>query len=133
MKRNILSAAVLFFMFSVLFIQPHYAQDSGKKVRTEAEVMPQYIGGDQALNEMIIREFKYPEEAKKAGIQGKVIVGFIVDKQGNVKDAQVKQGIGYGCDDEALRMVRKLKFKPGMDKGKPVDVEMALPFQFKLQ
>ncbi len=77
-------------------------------------------------------DIEYPEVAKKAGIEGKVFVEFIVDEEGNVSDASVKKGIGAGCDEEALRALTATRFQPGIKDGKPVKVKMVMPFTFKL-
>jgi protein TonB len=74
----------------------------------------------------------YPEEAKKAKTEGKVIVTFKVERDGTIKHAAVKSGIGNGCDKEALRVINAMpKWIPGTKDGKPVAVEMALPIMFK--
>ncbi len=71
--------------------------------------------------------------ARKAGIEGRVIIQFIVNEQGSVEDPRVVRGIGGGCDEEALRAVRQAKFKPGRQRGQPVRVQYSLPIVFKLQ
>ena len=81
----------------------------------------------------IQRQMKYPELAKRAGIEGRVIIQFIVDEAGNVSEAAVVRGIGGSCDEEALRVVRKAQFRPGKQRGKSVKVKMSLPLTFKLQ
>jgi protein TonB len=93
------------------------------------EHMPKLIGGLKALQQKI----HYPELARKAGIEGRVYVQFVVDKHGNVQNAHVVRGIGGGCDKEALRVVKQAKFKPGMQRGRPVKVQYSLPIVFKLQ
>lgn len=93
------------------------------------EEMPELIGGLAAIQSKI----QYPEIAKKAGVEGRVFVQFIVDEQGNVVDPVVTRGIGAGCDEEALRAVRQAKFKPGKQRGKSVRVKMSLPITFKLR
>ncbi len=93
------------------------------------EQMPELIGGLAAIQSKI----RYPEIAKKAGVEGRVIVQFIVDEQGNVVDPVVVRGIGAGCDEEAIRAVQQAKFKPGKQRGKPVRVKMSLPITFKLK
>lgn len=93
------------------------------------ENMPELIGGLSAIQ----KDIKYPEIARKAGVQGRVIVQFVVDEQGNVVEPAVIRGIGAGCDEEALRVVRQAKFKPGKQRGKPVKVKMSLPITFKLK
>lgn len=91
--------------------------------------MPQLIGGLSALQSKI----HYPDLARKAGIEGRVFVEFYVDEQGNVRDAHVVRGIGGGCDEEALRVVKNAKFRPGLQRGRPVKVHFSLPVVFKLQ
>ena len=93
------------------------------------ENMPELIGGLGSIQSKI----KYPEMAKKAGVEGRVIVQFVVDEEGNVQDPQVVRGLGAGLDEEALRAVKMAKFKPGMQRGKPVKVKMSLPITFRLK
>ena len=81
----------------------------------------------------IQKKIKYPEIARKAGVEGRVIIQFIVNEQGNVSEAAVVRGIGAGCDEEALRVVRKARFTPGRQRGKSVKVKMSLPITFKLK
>jgi len=92
------------------------------------EEMPELIGGLASIQSRI----QYPEMARKAGIEGRVIIQFIVDKQGNVTNPEIIRGIGGGCDEEALRAVRQATFKPGKQNGEPVRVQFSLPVQFKL-
>ena len=93
------------------------------------EQMPELIGGLGSIQSKI----NYPEIAKKAGVEGRVIVQFVVDESGGVVDPQVVRGIGAGCDEEAIRAVRQAKFTPGKQRGKPVKVKMSLPITFKLK
>lgn len=93
------------------------------------EEMPELIGGLASIQEKI----NYPEMARRAGIEGRVYVQFIVNEQGEVEDPQVIRGIGGGADEEALRAVREAKFKPGMQRGRPVRVQYSLPVVFRLQ
>ncbi len=93
------------------------------------EEMPELIGG---LGE-IQKKIKYPEIARKAGVEGRVILQFIVNENGSVTEPAVVRGIGAGCDEEALRVVRDAKFKPGKQRGKAVKVKMSLPITFKLK
>jgi len=93
------------------------------------ENMPELIGGLAALQKNI----RYPEMARKAGIEGRVIVQFIVNEDGNVENPRVIRGIAGGCDEEALRAVNGAKFKPGRQRGNPVRVQYSLPVIFKLQ
>ncbi len=92
------------------------------------ENMPGPIGGMFAIQEKI----KYPEIAKRAGIQGKVIIQAFIDENGNVVHAKVLNGIGGGCDEMAVDAVKKTKFNPGTQNGKPVKVQVTIPIVFKL-
>lgn len=104
------------------------------KVLEKAEVMPEYPGGDQAMMDFVAKNVQYPEEAKEKEISGRVLVSFIVEKDGSIADVKVVKGIGGGCDEEAVRVVKAMpKWKPGKDKGKPVRVSYMMPFTFKLQ
>lgn len=103
-------------------------EDAEPEVFVAVEQMPELIGGLQSLQEQI----KYPELARKAGVEGMIVVQFVVDKQGNVVEPEVLRGIGAGCDQEAIRVVRQAKFNPGRQRGKPVRVKMSLPIRFSL-
>lgn len=93
------------------------------------EEMPELIGGLAAIQ----RNIQYPEMARRAGIEGRVYVQFIVNENGDVEDSRVIRGIGGGADEEALRAVRQAKFKPGIQRGQPVRVQYSLPVVFRLQ
>lgn len=93
------------------------------------EEMPEPIGGIAAIQ----ADVKYPEIARKAGVEGRVFLQFVVNEQGNVQDVVVSRGIGAGCDEEAVRAVSEAKFTPGKQRGKPVKVRMSLPVTFKLK
>lgn len=93
------------------------------------ENMPELKGGLGDLQKKI----NYPDMARKAGIEGRVIIQFIVNEKGQVEDPRVIRGIGGGCDKEALRVVKQAEFEPGRQRGKPVRVQYSLPITFKLQ
>jgi TonB family protein len=93
------------------------------------EDMPELIGGLASLQ----REIRYPEMARRAGIEGRVYVQFVINEQGGVENARVIRGIGGGADEEALRVVNQARFKPGMQRGRPVRVQYSLPIFFRLQ
>ncbi len=93
------------------------------------EDMPEPIGGIAAIQSKII----YPEIAKRAGVEGRVYVLAFVNKDGDVTKAKVLKGIGAGCDEAALKAVEETKFKPGKQRGKPVNVQVSIPVVFKLQ
>ena len=98
------------------------------------EVDPEFPGGIEALIKYLSENIKYPEQAKKDKIQGKVYISFVVEKDGSVADAKVLRGIGGGCDEEALRVVNAMpKWTPGKQRNTPVRVQFNLPVVFKLQ
>jgi TonB family protein len=93
------------------------------------EVMPEPIGGMSA----IYKKIGYPEEAKENQIEGVVKVLTSIDRDGEVLDAQVTEGIGYGCDEAARLALFYHRFKPGLIKGQRVKVQMEIQIEFKLK
>ena len=97
------------------------------------ETMPAFRGGEQKMFEFLGNNLVYPKEAKEAGIEGQVFVEFYIERDGTVCDAKVLRGIGYGCDEEALRVIGLMpKWYPGKQRGKAVRVRYTLPINFKL-
>jgi len=98
------------------------------------EDMPHFPGGNQALQEYLVSNTQYPKKALKMNISGKVIVRFLVDKQGNIKDVAIEKGVDSLLDQEAMRVVSNMpKWKPGEQRGKPVEVTLSVPVEFKLK
>jgi protein TonB len=98
------------------------------------EDMPEFPGGELALRKYIANAIKYPVIAQENGIQGKVYVTFVVDKDGGISDARIARGVDPSLDKEALRVVNTLpKWKPGKQRGKPVRVSYTVPINFVLQ
>ena len=96
--------------------------------------MPEFPGGDKELYQFIADNVKYPAEAKEKGIRGIVYVNFIVELDGSVSDIKVLRGIGGGCDEEAVRVVKSMpKFKPGIQNGEAVRVSYTVPVIFRLE
>ncbi len=91
--------------------------------------MPAPIGGIAAIQAKIT----YPEFAKRAGVQGRVLVKAFVRKDGTVAKVELIKGIGAGCDEEAMKAVKATKFSPGMQRNKPVRVQVTVPVYFKLE
>jgi protein TonB len=102
------------------------------------EVAPIFIVVEEqpflnGMYEFLSQNIKYPEEAKELGIQGKVFVTFVVEKDGSIADVKVLRGIGGGCDEEAVRVVRSMpKWNPGKQRGEAVRVQFNLPVKFTL-
>ena len=92
------------------------------------ERMPELIGGLAQLQSKIV----YPEIARLAGIEGRVMVQFIIDEEGRVHNPVVVRGIGGGADEAAIEAVRQARFTPGMQRGQPVKVRYTLPITFRL-
>lgn len=110
-----------------------YAPD-GEKAFEVVEEMPVFPGGTPALMKYIAQSIKYPVEAQKAKIQGRVIVGLIVDKEGNPGHARIIRNVHPLLDAEALRIIKDMpKWEPGKQEGKPVNVQYTIPIVFKLQ
>ena len=98
------------------------------------EQMPEYPGGMAAALEYIQKNMRYPETAKKNGTQGRVTVQFIIDKGGNVTDPKVIRAVDKDLDAEAIRLIGTMpKWKPGMQRGKPVRVKFTVPVMFRLE
>ena len=116
-----------------------YSNDSTCQVARETEgesvsTLPTYIGGEEAMYKYIAENLRYPEQAKADGIAGRVQVSFVIEKDGSVTDVEVVRGIGHGCDEEAVRVVKSMpRWTPGTLFGKPVRVHYNMPFAFKLQ
>jgi protein TonB len=108
---------------------PPPSDDEEEDFFVVVETMPQLQGGLADLQ----RKVKYPEMARRAGIEGRVTVQFIVNEQGRVENPRVIRGIGGGCDEAALEAVKQAKFSPGMQRGRPVRVQYSLPIVFRLQ
>ena len=102
-------------------------------VYTKVEKLPSFEGGMTSLYSYFQTKLIYPSEAKKKNIEGKVIVEFIVLKNGVINSSKVLRGIGYGCDKAALELINNMpNWSPGKQQGKTVNVRMVLPISFKL-
>ncbi|WP_373729846.1 TonB family protein [Bacteroides heparinolyticus] len=105
----------------------------GTPVLTVVEQMPAYPGGMAALMEYFKENMRYPASAKERGLQGRVTVQFVVDKDGSIKEPKVIRSIDQELDEEALRLVKSMsKWEPGRQNGEPVAVKFAVPVPFKL-
>jgi protein TonB len=103
-------------------------EEEEEEIFIVVERMPELVGGLEALQRNIV----YPEIARLAGIEGRVTVQFVIDERGNVNNPVVVRGIGGGCDEAAVEAVKKAKFTPGMQRGRPVKVSYTLPVTFRL-
>ncbi|MCS4196911.1 energy transducer TonB [Salinibacter ruber] len=104
-------------------------EEEEQEIFMVVENQPELVGGMRALQQSV----EYPEFAKKAGIEGRVIVQFVVDEQGNVKNPKVTRGVHKLLNEEAVKAVKGQSFKPGKQRGQAVKVQMSLPVTFRLQ
>ena len=103
------------------------------EVFTVVEVMPSFPGGRDKLMTYLSENIKYPNEAKKNKVEGRVFVSFVVEKDGTIDDVKILRGIGSGCDKESIRVIENMpKWTPGTQRGKAVRVAFNLPIMFKL-
>jgi protein TonB len=122
------------------YIPPVPVQGEEEEAVEEAEIfyvveaMPSFPGGEDKIYDFLARNLKYPDMAKEAGIQGRVYLTFVVERDGSITDVKVLRGIGGGCDEEAVRVVESMpKWEPGRQRGIPVRVQFNLPIKFTLQ
>lgn len=105
-----------------------------EEIFTVVEAYPEFEGGVAAFNTHLMKEIRYPLQARQAGVEGRVDVQFVVDRDGSISHVEVIKGIGAGCDEEAVRVVKSLpRFKPAAQNGKPVRVRMVVPIVFQLK
>ncbi len=127
MKKSVIIIIVAFILSIVINTQTTMAQAA--QYLPFAQEMPKPVGGLKSIYSKI----KYPEMAKKAGVEGKVYVLVYVNKNGNVDDAKVIKGIGAGCDEAAVNGVKQIKFTVGKNKGVPVKVKVSISINFKIK
>jgi protein TonB len=127
---------ILLISLSGCYFSSH-AQDTTDVPFMYVEQMPTFPGGEKMLYKFISDSISYPEEALKKGVEGYVTVQFIVRKDGSIENARIMRGIGYGCDEEALRVINSMniahKWNPGMHKGRAMSVTYTIPIKFVLQ
>ena len=103
------------------------------KVYQKVDVMPEIKGGQKGLMNYLMSNIKYPKEAQKDNIQGKVLVSFVIDSKGNIKDIKIPKPVNTMLDEEAIRVIETMpKWTPGKKDGKAVSVQYTIPIMFKL-
>jgi protein TonB len=108
-------------------------EEANAPIFTVVEEMPSFPGGDESRIKFLQENIKYPQMAKESGIQGTVYVTFVVEGSGKVADVKVLRGIGGGCDEEAVRVVKMMPhWNPGKQSGKSVRVQFNMPIKFTL-
>jgi len=108
-------------------------EEVADEIFTIVEVQPSPEGGMSAFYKFVYDHINYPNQARRMGVDGKVFVQFVIDKDGSVTDVQAIKGIGSGCDEEVVRVIKSSpKWQPGKQRGRPVKVRMIIPITFKL-
>lgn len=119
---------------TVSFVPPQINKKGEKEVFVVVEQMPEFPGGSQALRIFVGQSIRYPAEAQKEKVQGKVLVSFVVSSTGKVENAKIERSVSPALDAEAIRVVNQMPdWKPGMQRGQAVSVEYTIPIEFKLQ
>ncbi|MBK7632582.1 MAG: energy transducer TonB [Ignavibacteriales bacterium] len=117
--RALMNISLLFILFFGINL---FAQEE------KLDKFPEPVGGI----EQMIKNVVYPQTAKDAGIEGKVIVKAIIDEKGNVVETEVVESVNTDCDKAAMDAIKKTKFTPGIKDNKPVKAEVTIPIMFKL-
>lgn len=113
---------------------PEEEEDEEKVIHIRVEKMPEFPGGQEALNRYLVRNIKYPLLAQENGIQGRVVCQFVVNSDGSIVDISVVRGVEESLDKEAIRVIKSMpKWTPGRQGGKNVRVKYTLPIRFKLE
>ena len=135
--------ALIFSLFISMVGSYGYAQNGNKSsvdtskneksYVTVVEVMPEFPGGEEALLGFLSENLKYPEPARLNKLTGTVYVSFVVDDIGDIGEVKVMRGMGAGCDEEAVRLIKAMpRWKPGKHNGKNVAASCSIPVAFKL-
>uniref|UniRef100_UPI0040488C8C TonB family protein n=1 Tax=Algoriphagus sp. TaxID=1872435 RepID=UPI0040488C8C len=108
-------------------------EEKADQIFDVVETQPNPPGGMSGWNKYLSNNLKYPTQARRMGVEGTVIVVFVINTDGSIQDVEVLRGIGGGCDEEAVKVVTNApKWEPGNQRGKPVRTRMRLPIRFKL-
>ena len=119
---------------SILVLKPVSNSGGEIKVFDVVEQMPSFPGGPQALMEYLGNNVKYPPVAAELGLQGRVVVSFVVERDGSLTDVKVERSVDPSLDKEAVRVVKSMpRWIPGKQKGKEVRVKFNVPVAFRLQ
>lgn len=113
------------------FVSVNAYSQSDDDVYSLVEEAAQFPGGQTEMLKYLQTNLQYPEEAKANDVHGRVIVSFIVEKDGSLSNVKVMKSLGSGCDEEAIRLVNSMpKWKPGKNGGKEVRARITIPVSF---
>ena len=117
----------------VIYEELAFEEEEAEEIFQFVEEAPTPKTGISGFYEYVAANLKYPMAARKSMTQGKVYVQFVIGKDGSISDVQVLKGIGFGCDEEAIKVLESApNWNPGKQRGQPVKVRMSLPITFKL-
>lgn len=135
MKMEISFRKIYFFVITIVLFSTIVGNSKANNIMPgeddyiiATEKMPAPIGGLEG----IVKKITYPEIAKRTNTEGKVYVLAYINEKGDVDEVKVVKGIGMGCDEEAVKAVKRTKFSPGENKGAPVKAKFSLALTFKL-
>ena len=121
----------LFLIMFLAFLSVNAYSQSDDEVYSWVEEAAQFPGGQEEMMKFIQDNRQYPDEAKSQNLHGRVIVSFIVEKDGSLSNVKVMRSLGSGCDEEAVRVINSMpKWKPGKNSGKEVRTKMLVPITF---
>jgi protein TonB len=141
MKRTLLICSIFFWALTIKAqtkdsppsIDIKEPIDSVIVKKSQKEIEPGYPGGMSAFYHYIYDNLKYPDKARKKNIQGKVLISFVIEKDGSLVDIKVLKGVASDIDAEAIRLIKESpKWKPGIQNGQPVRVQYSMPIDFSL-
>lgn len=134
MKKLIILSLMALFGLTTVSAQKTVVAQKNQKVFDVVEQMPEYPGGIQALFEYLSQNVKYPADAEKQKIEGRVIANFVVETDGSISNVEVFRPVFPSLDAEAVRVLSAMpKWKPGMQSGKVVRVKYTVPISFNLK
>ena len=134
MKKLIIMSLMAIFGLTTVSAQKTVVAQKNQQVFDVVEQMPSFPGGEAALTAFLSSNTKYPEIALENNIQGRVVVKFIVEKNGSITDVHVVKSVDPSLDKEAVRVVKSMpKWTPGKQNGQAVRVQYLVPVTFKLQ
>ena len=130
---GLLSCSTATAQETIIPYRPGFGPVDEGKVYDVVEQMPQYPGGKDKLRQYLAMSIRYPKEAEMAGVQGRVIGSFIVEKDGSLTGARIEKSVDKSLDAEALRIINEMpKWTPGMQDGEPVRVKCLVPITFRV-
>ncbi len=134
MKKLVMMSLMAIFCLTTINAQKTVVSKKNQKVYDVVEKMPQYPGGMVALFEFLEKNLKYPADAQKQKVEGRVIVSFIVETDGSISDINIVRKVFPSLDEEAVRLLGMMpRWSPGLQNGKPVRVKYAIPITYSLK